>query len=112
MTLPLTAFRHPWHPVPGRPRSTGYRHVNGSVHTRLACRAWRAAHSMGNWRGSRPQATAAESMAPSCRPLPASRAICRLAGQTANSTAVDAAEAQGLRRINPTAQVNSATPLP
>ena len=45
--------------------------------------AWSAAQASASCRGSRPQATARLSAGPGLRPVPASSAICRLAGNTA-----------------------------
>ena len=57
-----------------------------------ARRPGRAAQTMGIWRGSRPQANAAVSAGPGLRPVPASSAICTLAGNTAASRAMLADE--------------------
>jgi len=66
-------------------QSVGSRRVNG----RLAgpgtwYPARRAARRIGSWGGIRPQANAAESAAPGCRPLPASSPIGEVAGHPAS----------------------------
>ena len=93
--------------------------VTGAAHPDLhrrsarvaAGRAWSAIHAITGCRGSRPQATARLSAGPALRPVPASRAICTLAGKTAARVATLAAAAQRVRRTSPAAQTSSATPL-
>ena len=74
-------------------------------------RAWRAAQAMTSCRGSRPQATARLSDGPGLRPVPASRAIWMLAGNTAASAARLAPDAHRVRRTRPAAQASSTTPV-
>ena len=73
---------------------TGAEHPNLHAHGRLGIpgsvrsgRAWSAAQAMSSCRGSRPQATARLSDGPWLRPVPASRAIWTLAGNTAAKVA-------------------------
>ena len=70
-----------------------------------------AAHTITSCSGSRPQATARLSARPGCRPVPASSAICTLAGKTAARVATLAAAAHRVRRTSPAAQTSSTTPL-